>query len=161
METSTKEKKKTISINRTFNLPLKTVWKAWSEPESLKKWFSPEGYTSPSSTIDFKVGGKYLNSMKGPDGKETWSTGTYLEIVPNKKIVYSDSFADAEGNIVPASYYKMAGEWGLKLKVTVEFEEVGGKTKMKLRHEGLPIEVADDCIKGWQSCLDKLETNLK
>ncbi|HMI08551.1 MAG TPA: SRPBCC domain-containing protein [Flavobacterium sp.] len=161
MENLINEKKKTISINRTFNLPLTTVWKAWTEPESLKKWFSPEGYTTPSSTVDFTIGGKYLNSMKSPDGKETWSTGTYKEIIPFKKIVYSDSFADPEGNIVPASYYKMPGEWDLQLIVTVEFEEIDGKTNMKLQHADLPVEMADDCIKGWNSCFDKLEKNLK
>ncbi len=161
MENLTKEDKKTISIVRTFNLPLKTVWKGWSEPESLKLWFSPEGYTCPSSMIEFKVGGKFLNSMRESNGKETWSTGTYEEIVPFKKIVYLDSFANSEGNIVPASYYKMPGKWDLQLRVTVEFEEVDGKTKMKLRHEDLPIDAADDCVEGWQSCFDKLEKNLK
>lgn len=161
MEKSTKEKKETITINRTFDLPLDTVWKAWSESENVKKWFSPEGYTCPSSSIDFKEGGKYHNSMKAPDGKETWSTGTFKEIVDHKKIVYSDSFADSEGKVVSASYYNMPGDWDKELKVTVEFEEKNGKTEMKMRHEGLPAEVADDCIKGWQSCFDKLEKNIK
>lgn len=154
------EEKKTITIERTFDLPLKTVWKAWSEPESMKLWFSPEGFSCPSSSIDFRVDGKFLNSMKEPNGNETWSTGTYLEIVPYKKIVYLDSFANAEGDVVPASFYKMPGKWELQLRVTVEFEEVDGKTRMKLTHENLPIEAADDCIKGWNSCFDKLEAEL-
>ena len=161
MENLIQEKKKTISINRTFNLPVSTVWRAWTEPESLKKWFSPEGYTTPNSTIDFTVGGNYLNSMKAPDGKEIWSTGTYKEIIPLKKIVFSDSFADPNGNIVPASYYKMPGEWDLQLTVTVEFEEVDGTTNLKIEHANLPAEMSEDCIKGWQSCLDKLERNFK
>ncbi|HEY0091801.1 MAG TPA: SRPBCC domain-containing protein [Flavobacterium sp.] len=154
------QQKQTILINRTFDLPLSTMWKAWSEPESFKKWFSPEGYTAPSSTIDFRIGGKYLNAMKGPEGNEIWSTGIYKEIIPLKKIVYSDSFADAQGNIVPPSYYKMPGQWDLQLIVTVEFEEVDGKTNLKLQHTGIPGEMADECTKGWQSCLDKLEKNL-
>ena len=82
-EKETLEKQRTVSIKRTFDLPLATVWKAWSDAESFKKWWGPTDYTSPNCTIDFKVGGKYLASMKGPDGKETWSTGTYKEIVPN------------------------------------------------------------------------------
>ena len=158
---STLEKQKTITIKRTFNLPLTTIWKAWTEPESFKKWWGPEGYTCPYCKIDFNVGGKYLNSMKGPDGKEIWSTGTYSEIVPREKIVYTDSFADSNGKIVPASFYNMAGEWDLELVVTVTFEEVNGKTNMTLRHAGLPVEISDDCIKGWQSSFDKLEKNVK
>lgn len=154
------QKRRTITIDRTFDLPLETVWKAWSEPESMKKWFSPEGYSCPSSTIDFRVDGKFLNAMKEPNGKETWSTCKYLEIVPYKKIVYLDSFANAEGDVVPASFYKMPGDWELQLKVTVEFEGKGNQTHMKLTHEDLPVEAADDCIKGWQSCFDKLENEL-
>ena len=160
-ETLTAEKQKTISIERTFNLPLNTVWKAWTEPESCKKWWGPKGYTCPNCSIDFKTGGKYLISMKGEDGKEIWSTGTYKEIIPLEKIVYTDSFADSKGNIVPASYYKMPGDWEMEAIVTVEFEEVNGKTNMTLTHTGLPAEMGDECMKGWQSMFDKLESNFK
>jgi uncharacterized protein YndB with AHSA1/START domain len=153
------EKQKTITVKRTFNHPLTTVWKAWTEPESLKKWWGPKEYTCPDCTIDFKVGGKFLASMQGEDGKKIWSTGTYKEIIPLKKIVNTDSFADSEGNIVPASYYKMPGDWGLELLVTAEFEEVDGRTNLKLQHEGLPVEISDECMKGWQSSFDKLENN--
>src|SRR6187431_194380 len=96
-----------ILIKRTFDLPLDTVWKAWSEAESLQEWWGPEGFSCPSCTIDFRVGGKYLASMKGPDGKEIWSTGVYKEIIPFKTIVCTDNFADSKGNVVPASYYGM------------------------------------------------------
>lgn len=160
-DTATAEKQKTISIKRTFNLPLTTVWKAWTEPESCKKWWGPKEYTCPDCIIDFKVGGTYLNSMKGPDGKEIWSTGTYKEIIPFKKIVLTDSFADSKGNIVPASFYNMPGEWDEELMVTIEFEEADGKTNMTMQHAGLPVEISDECIKGWQSSFDKLENNLK
>ncbi|HET6991195.1 MAG TPA: SRPBCC domain-containing protein [Bacteroidia bacterium] len=144
-------------MKRTFNLPLATVWKAWTEPESFKKWWGPGNYSCPYCSIDFKVGGKYLASMQGPDGKEIWSTVTYKEIVPFKKIVYSDNFSDSKGNVVPASDYEMTGEWPSELIVTLKFEEVNGKTTMTLEHVGLPEETYDDCMKGWQSSLDKIE----
>lgn len=160
-ENLTAEKHKTITIKRTFNLPLSAVWKAWTEPESMKKWWGPKEYTCPDCSIDFKVGGKFLASMQGADGKKIWSTGTYKEIVPLKKIVNTDSFADSTGNIVPASYYKMSGDWGLELLVTTEFEEVDGKTNISLQHAGLPVELSDECMQGWQSSFDKLESNMK
>lgn len=161
IENPTSEKQKTISILRTFNLPIATIWKAWSDTESCKKWWGPETYTCSACNIDFKVGGRYLNAMKGSDGKEIWSTGTYKEIIPNKKIVNTDSFADSKGNVVPASYYNMPGEWPKELLVTVKFEELNGKTHMHLQHEGLPLDQAEDCIKGWQSMFDKLEKVFK
>jgi uncharacterized protein YndB with AHSA1/START domain len=161
MMESQNDNKKTITIERTFDLPVEKVWKAFSDSEYLKKWFSPKDFTTPSADVDFRVGGKYLSSMKGPDGKETWSTGTYKEIIHNRKIVYSDSFSDSNGNVVSASYYNMPGNWDDALKVSVEFEEENGKTRMKLTHEGLPQEAADDCKDGWQQCFDKIEPALK
>ncbi len=161
MENIVKEQKKTIYIDRILDVPVATVWQAWSEAEGIKKWFGPEGYTTPSASVDFRVGGGFFASMKAPDGKVTWSKGTYKEIIPFKKIVYLDSFADADGNIVPASYYNMPGDWNLESKVTVEFEEENDKTRMKLQYEDLPAEMADDCVKGWNSCFDKMERALK
>lgn len=158
-DNSTAETQKTILVNRTFDLPLATVWKAWTEAESMKKWWGPEEYTCPDCSIDFKVGGKYLASMQAANGKKVWSTSTYKEIIPLKKIVNTDSFADSEGNIVPASYYKMEGEWELELQVTTEFEQVNGKTSISLQHAGLPAEISEDCMKGWQSSFDKPAKN--
>ncbi len=160
-ETPTTENLQTITIKRQFNLPLNTVWKAWTEVESCKKWWGPKEYTCTSCAIDFKVGGKNLSAMKSPDGKEIWSTGTYKEIIPMKKIVVTDSFADKSGNIVPASQYNMPGEWPMELMLTLEFEEVSGNTNMTLHHAGLPADMANDCVKGWQSSFDKLENNVR
>ena len=160
-ENLTAEKHRTITVKRTFNLPLNTIWKAWTESESMKKWWGPKEYTCPDCTIDFKVGGKFLASMQAADGKKIWSTGTYKEIIPLKKIINTDSFADSNGNIVPASYYQMQGEWGLELQITTEFKEVEGKTNLSLQHAGLPAEIADECMKGWQSSFDKLESNIE
>jgi len=159
-DSATAALQKTISIKRNFNLPLYKVWEAWTKPEIFIKWWGPAEYTCPYCNIDFKVGGKYLNAMRGPDGKDIWATGTYREIIPQKRIVYTDSFANSEGNIVPASYYEMPS-MPLTLLVTVNFEEVGGKTMMSLTHVGIPEELYDDCIKGWQSSFDKLESKVK
>lgn len=155
------EQQKTVSIKRTFNIPLDSVWKAWTDPETFRKWWGPEGYTCPYCSIDFVVGGKYLASMQGEDGKEIWSTGMYKEIVPREKIVVTDSFSDSKGNIVPASDYDMAGEWPSALIVTVEFAEVDGKTNMSLQQVGIPEQAYEDCVKGWQSSFDKFERNIK
>ena len=76
-----------------------------------------------------------------------------------KKIVNTDSFSDSEGNIVSASYYDMPGEWNDELLVTFNFEEENGKTNLKLQHEGLAAEMIEDCRKGWQSSLNKIESN--
>ncbi|WP_284653061.1 SRPBCC family protein [Flavobacterium terrisoli] len=153
---------KTISIERTLNLPLANVWKAFSEADSFKKWWGPNDYFCPECTIDFKIGGKYLACMESKkNGEKIWSTGSFLEINDYRKIVYTDCFADSEGNKVPASYYKMPGEWPLELIATVELEAVDDRTHISLVHEGIPEDMHSECIAGWEQSLDKLEENVK
>ena len=165
METKTKQQssalQKDIVINRVFDLPISKVWQAWTDAETFKKWWGPKDFTCPSSKMEARVGGKYLNCMRGPDGKEYWSTGVVKEFVPERKLVVTDNFSDEKGNIKPASEYGMAGDWPKELLITVYLEEADGATKMKLRHEGIPDEMRDDCIQGWNESLDKLENNIK
>ena len=149
-----------IVINRVFNLPVSVVWLAWTDAEYFKKWWGPRGFTCPSSKMEAKVGGKYLNCMRGPDGKEFWSTGVVKELIPERKLVVTDSFSDDKGNIKPASEYGMPGDWPKELLITVYLEEADGATKMKLRHQGIPGEMREDCIKGWNESFDKLEENI-
>lgn len=146
-----------IVIRRVYNAPRKAVWDAWTVPERFRLWWGPEGFTSPSCRMDLRAGGKYLHCMRSPDGKEYWSTGVYRDIAPVEKIVFTDSFADSEGNVVAASYYGMKEYWPLEMAVTVTFEEDGGKTIMTLRHEGVPRRMKDECEAGWNGSFDKLE----
>lgn len=149
-----------LVIERTFDAPREQVWKAWTDPERFMLWWGPKGFTSPACKIDLHVGGRYLACMRSPEGRDYWSTGVYREIVPYTKIVYTDSFANAKGNVVPASHYGMQGDWPLELLVTVTFEENGGKTIMTMRHEGIPSEMMNDCNTGWNESFDKLAGTL-
>ena len=117
-----------------------------------------KAFTTPVCKIDLRVGGKYLNAMRSPEGKDFWSTGVYREIIPFERIVATDSFADEKGTVVPASYYGMAGDWPKELLVTVTFEEQKGRTMFTLRHEGIPPGQMSDLTKsGWSESFDKLE----
>jgi uncharacterized protein YndB with AHSA1/START domain len=146
-----------LTITRIFDAPREKMWKAWTTPEGVKKWWGPKYFTAPVSKIDLRKGGKYLSCMRGPDGKDYWSTGLYKEIVPLERLVMTDSFADEKGKVVPASYYGMAGEWPRELLVTVSFEDLGGRTKMALRHEGIPAGMMREMTEtGWNESFDKL-----
>ena len=156
MATAIKNKEE-LTITRIFDAPREIVWKAWTEPELLKKWWGPKYFPAPVSKIDLRVGGRYLSCMRGPDGKEYWSTGVYREIVPKERLVCTDSFADEKGNVVPASHYGMTGEWPLELLVTMTLEDIGGKTRMTLRHEGIPAGMMRELTAtGWSESFDKL-----
>ncbi len=150
-----------LVITRVFDAPRELVWKAWTEPEQFMRWWGPKNFTSPVSRIDLRVGGKYFNCMRSPEGQEFWSTGFYREIVPMERLVLTDSFADEKGNIVLASHYEMPGEWPLELLVTVTFEEIDGKTKMTLRHVGIPSgTMSDNTQAGWNESFDKLAEHI-
>jgi uncharacterized protein YndB with AHSA1/START domain len=167
METKTKNRndqatiENDIVIQRVFDLPVSVVWQAWTDPEYFKKWWGPNGFTSPSTKMEARVGGKYLNCMRSPEGKDYWSTGTVKEFTPEKKLVITDSFSDEKGNIKNASEYGMPGEWPDELLITVTMEEADGATKLRLHHEGIPPEMHDECIQGWNESLDKLEKNIQ
>ena len=100
--------------------------------------------------------------MRGPDGQDYWSTGIYQEIVAPERIVYTDSFADDKGNIVPASYYGLPGDdWQLEMLVIVTFEELEGKTKLTMQHLGLPASDRHELEEaGWTQSFDKLAESL-
>jgi uncharacterized protein YndB with AHSA1/START domain len=154
--------KEEIVIIRIFDAPRELVWRAWTDPEHFKRWWGPKTFTCPACEIDFRIGGKYLNCMRSPDGKDYWTTGVYREIVPLEKIVYTDSFADEKGNTVPASYYGMPGVWLEESVVTITFEEYEGKTKMTLRHTGIPSgQLSNDTMLGWNESFDKFAESLK
>lgn len=149
-----------LVIERVFDAPVERVWEAWTDPEQMKKWWGPKDFTAPTVEIDLKEGGKYLNSMRSPDGQEFWSTGVYREVVPMEKLVVTDSFADEQGNVVPGAHYGMP-DFPLETELTVTFEDQGGKTKLTLRHAGMPAgEQGSQAEAGWNESLDKLAASL-
>jgi len=150
-----------LVITRIFDAPPEAVWKAWTDPERLVRWWGPQGFTAPACKVDLRVGGKYHFCMRSPEGKDYWSTGVYREIVPMRRIVCTDSFADEKGSVVPASHYGMEGEWPLELMVTITFKGNGRKTIMTLHHTGVPSETLGDCEAGWSGSFDKLAESLK
>jgi uncharacterized protein YndB with AHSA1/START domain len=155
-----------LVVTRVFDAPRELVWKAWTEPDRIARWWGPKHFTAPAIRNDFRVGGKYLYCMHGPAGspfdKDLWSTGVYEEIIPMKKIVATDSFADEHGNVVPASHYGMPGDLPLEFRITVTFEDEDGHTKLTLTHEGLPAgEQSEGAAVGWNESLDKLAASLR
>jgi uncharacterized protein YndB with AHSA1/START domain len=151
-----------LVITRIFDAPRELVWKAWTDPEHMKRWWGPEHFTAPACKIDLRVGGKYHFCMRAPDGKEYWNTGEYLEIAPPARLVYSDKFADEKGNVVPASYYGMPGDWPEQRVVTVTLEEHQGKTRMTMKQVGFPAGIMTEMANaGWNGSFDKLAAALK
>ncbi|MBI0583263.1 MAG: SRPBCC domain-containing protein [Methanomassiliicoccus sp.] len=149
-------------VSRTFDAPRERVWRAWTEPELIKQWWGPKGFTAPVIELDLRNGGKYLFNMRSPEGQDFWSAGVFKEVVKEERITVIDSFADQEGNIVPASFYGLTGAWPLESEVTVTFEDLGGRARIIIRQPGIPAgEGVEVSSAGWKESLDKLAELLR
>jgi uncharacterized protein YndB with AHSA1/START domain len=151
-----------IVISRTFAAPRTRVFEAWTKPEPMKAWWGPNGFTAPVISIDPRPGGIFHGCMRGPDGQDYWSRGVYREVVVPERIVCTDSFADAQGNIVEPTQYGMSAEWPREALVTATFTDEGGGTRLDLRHDvgSAPKDQRDMCYQGWSESLDKLAAYL-
>ena len=161
-----------IIISRIFNAPRELVWKAWTEPDRVKKWWGPEGFTAPSIKIDLRVGGMYIYAMQGAPGSD-WegvmhSAGVFKEIVPNTKLVVTDYFSDENGNKQGPEGFGIDPNFPLENTITVLFEEAGaGKTKLTIIYpkpetkEQMEAMLKSGMTEGWNSSLNKLEESLK
>jgi uncharacterized protein YndB with AHSA1/START domain len=146
-----------LVITRVFDAPRELVFKARTEPERLKRWWGPKGTTTPYCEIDLRPGVVMHYCMRSPDGRDMWGKGVFREIVVPERIVLTDSFADAEGNVVLPTHYGMRPEWPLEALLTVTFEEEAGKTRVTLRYEGVPPGAdRDGSEQGWSESLERL-----
>ena len=120
--------------SRTFDAPRELVWEIYTTLEHLSKWWGPQGFTWISGTLDFRPGGIFHYGMRGPSGQEMWGKFNYREISKPDRIVFTNSFADKDGNTIRAPFFS---DWPLEVLNTVTFSEENGKTTIHLR--GRPI----------------------
>lgn len=156
-----------IVISREFDAPRERVWKAWTDPELLKRWWGPEHFTAPSIKIDLRVGGKYVYAMRGPAGSpfdvDMYSAGVFKEIVPHQKLVVTDYFSDKDGNLIDPSESGMSPDFPKETTYTILFEDIGkGRTRLSLVFPRPESEAQYQAVlksgmtEGWNSSLNKL-----
>ena len=134
----------TITIHRVFSAPPERVFRAFTDPEAMIKWMPPHGFTAKVHYIDVRVGAGYKISFTNfTTGFSHSFTGTYVEIIPNKLIRYTDRFDDPD---ISESIF-----------VTVHFNPVMVGTELNLTLTGIPNEIpAEACYLGWQESLNLL-----
>jgi len=147
-----------MTITRVFDAPRELVWKAWTDPQYVMQWWGPKGFSCPTCKIDFRVGGKFLISMKSPDGQEFYNGGEYHEIVPHEKIVSSMYFADADGNKVEAAELGIEHEAIEDANDVTLFEDLGnGQTKLTfIGNETMERSKESGQVEGWNEILEKV-----
>ncbi len=147
-----------IVITREFAAPRELVWRVWTQPEHIARWWGPRGFTTAVTAMDFRAGGKWRYVMRGPDGTEYPVHGVFHEVVPFERIVTTDEF-DA-GFEYPDMTTLPRG-----IVVTALFEDDGDKTRLTLRivhataedkkkHEAMGV------VGGWNSSFDCMDDYL-
>ncbi len=145
-------------VERVFDAPVNIVWQMWTQPEHFKNWYGPKGFTVPVADMDMRVGGKRLICMVSPDGNmKMWTTGEYTEISPKDRLVYTESMADENGNVVSPSAMGMPEGYPETTEVTVLLEDLDGRTKMVMTHAGVP----ESAKGGWDQAFDKLAKHIE
>ncbi len=126
--------KKEIVITRIFDAPVELVWKAWTDPTLVMRWWGPDKFTCPSAKIDFREGGISLVSMRAAKemgGQEFFSIWAYKKIVPLQSIEFIQSLSDKDGNKVPPTTLGMPPDFPENVRTVVTFKSLqDGKTEM-------------------------------
>ena len=138
-----------LVITRTFEAPRRLVFKMWTEPEHLVRWWGPRGFATISSRMNVRPGGIWSRSMRAPDGRIIRKSGVYREIVAPERLVLTYVTDDAEGNSGPETL------------VTVTFTDLGGKTRLTLHQVAFQsVAARDDHRRGWTGALERLAKHL-
>lgn len=150
-----------VVIERILDAPAELVWNMWTEAEHFAAWYGPTGATIPVATMDVHVGGSRLICMEMPTPNGTmqmWFSGEYLDVVKNKRLVYTESMVDEHGTILEPTDVGMPADHRTTTEITVEFDDLGDRTRMVMTHAGIPADSPGAL--GWTMALDKLATYL-
>ncbi|OQW70561.1 MAG: polyketide cyclase [Proteobacteria bacterium ST_bin12] len=155
-----------LVLERIVDVPKEAIWAAWTTPELLKPWFCPLPWKTIECEIDLRAGGIFRTVMQSPEGQQFDNTGCYLEIIPNQKLVWTNSlkpeFRPAKQVLAnpdhPCEEFMMTA--------SILLETVAGGTKYtahvmhahpeaRIKHEQMGFE------QGWGICLDQLIAMIK
>jgi uncharacterized protein YndB with AHSA1/START domain len=134
-----------LSLTRRISAPRDRVYEAWTNPDVLRRWWGPGDFTCPEAVVDLKPGGSFRLVMQPPVGEVMVLTGTYREVSPPSRLVYTWRWAEGPQRSEHESL------------VTVEFQERGQQTDVVVVHARFPPgHDLSQYQLGWESGLDKL-----
>jgi uncharacterized protein YndB with AHSA1/START domain len=142
-----------LVITRMFDAPRELVFRAWTDPEQVARWWGPKGFTNPVCEIDARPGGALRIVMRAPDGAEHPMKGVFREVVEPERLVFTNIAVDAQGDIL------------LNGLTIVTFADQDGKTRLTVQTSavGLAAEAAQMLAgmeEGWTQSIDRLEAYL-
>ncbi len=144
MATPQSQPETALQLKRTFVAPRERVFRAWTDARQFAQWFAPStDYKTIITELDLRVGGKYRLEMHHKDGNVHQLYGTYRQVKPPEKLVFTWHWQKDENE--PDSL------------VTLEFRDLGASTEVCITHEQFPnAEVREKHNQGWNGCLEQL-----
>jgi uncharacterized protein YndB with AHSA1/START domain len=138
-----------LKITRVFDAPRRVVFKAWTDPEQLARWWGPRGFTNPLCEIDARQGGAIRIIMRAPDGVSHEMKGVFREINEPERLVFTNRAIGSQGEPL------------LEGLTTVSFTEQEGKTTMTLETSAVALlpearAMLNGMNDGWNQSLERL-----
>lgn len=82
-----------LTLERRLDAPPAAVWRCWTEPALLVRWFTPAPWKTVSAEVDLRPGGRFATVMRSPEGEDHPNEGVFLEVVPGRRLVFTDAYA--------------------------------------------------------------------
>jgi uncharacterized protein YndB with AHSA1/START domain len=137
----------TVRIARNFEAPPELVWRAWTEPDILKRWVGSDPNGSVESVrLDARPGGSYEFVFRNANGEEHAASGTYVAFEPHRRLAFT---------------WTWRSEPGRETMIVVALEPSAGGTLMRFEHSKLWAGSSHDYEAGWNSTFDKFERALR
>ena len=139
-----------LLITRVFNAPRELVFRAWTDPDHIRRWFGPRDHPATQMAMDVRPGGRWRGCLRSTEtGNDLWLGGIYREIAPPERLVFTFAWEEE-------------GERGLETLVTITFAEQGAKTLMTFRQTPFrSTGELDGHRGGWTSSFDRLGDHLE
>jgi uncharacterized protein YndB with AHSA1/START domain len=134
-----------LLISRVFDAPPALIFKIWTQPQIIRQWWGPRGYTTLSSEMDVRPGGAWRVRSRDTDGFETAERGVFREVTEPERLVFTHAWEGEDGTP------------GHETLVTVTFADQGDKTRMTFRQGPFTsVEIRDGHFQGWSESFDML-----
>ncbi|WP_066191592.1 SRPBCC family protein [Gracilibacillus timonensis] len=147
-----------FTLERVFDAPRELVFKAFTEPEHVSRWWAPSGFSMPVCKMDLRPGGIWHYCFESPEGEKHWSRCVYQEIVAPERLVYTSTLSDEEANPIESPLPEH--------RATIIFEEKEGKTKLSVHIqlpsvEELKATLEMGMMQGLKETMNNLDKHLK
>ena len=141
-------------IAREFDAPRDLVWKAWTDKDRLAQWWGPKGCKIEVLKFDLRPGGVFHYAIRFSAGKPMYGRFTYREIAAPERLVFINSFSDADGGLTRAPFPQLEGKWPLEVLNHLTLHEKGGRTSLTLR--GFPVNATPAEIATYVGMFDSM-----